>query len=100
LSVATRPAVAALISVPLGYLADECVDVSVVIGAVQKVLQNAINDAAAGLSIVALMAVAADVAGVERVPRVLLNGDIVDLPAGDHVIDVPAMVSVECVIVE
>jgi hypothetical protein len=47
-----------------------------------------------------LMAVAADVAGVERVPRVLLNGDIVDLPAGDHVIDVPAMVSVECVIVE
>ncbi len=73
----------------LGYLADNCVDVSVIIGNVQVALMNAVNEATGALSVTGLMGVVADVPGVQRVPRVLLNGDIYDLPAGEYALTCP-----------
>ncbi len=93
MAVATRPAVAVLFDVPLGYLADNCVGVDVIIDRVQVALMNAVNETTGVLSVTGLMGVVADVPGVQRVPRVLLNGDIVDLPAGEYVVDVPAEVA-------
>jgi hypothetical protein len=100
LSVAIRPSVSVLFNTPLGYLADHQVDISVIITNVQVALQNAINENAGPLSVTGLMAVVAGVPGVSLVPRVLLNGDIYDLPNAEYYVDVPAMVSAEVVIVE